>query len=295
MNKPLITIFTPTYNRKHLLPVLYKSLCNQKNKNFTWLIIDDGSADGTDALVKEWQKENLIEIKYFYKENGGMHTAHNAAYRFIETELNMCIDSDDSISEDAVERIENFWNSFERKNEVAGIMALDFDINRKEIIGSGLPETGTVINCENLKKKYKNYGDKKFIYKTEAINSVPEYPEFEGEKIVPLSYKYWLIDRKLPIVILNEIICLVDYQHDGSTSTIKKQYFKSPKGFLAAKKEQMIYPRIFNSRVKSAIHYVFFSKLSGEKHYIKNSPKKLLTIAAVPAGILYYKKMLKKD
>ena len=115
----------------------------------------------------------------------------------------------------------------------------------------------------------------------DIINSVNEYPEYEGERIVPLSYKYWLIDRKMPIVTFNEIICLVDYQENGSTNTIKKQYFRSPKGFLIAKKEQMIYPKILKSQMKSAIHYVFFSKLSGEKNYIKNSPNMLQYICEV--------------
>ena len=294
MNKPLITVFTPTYNRKHLLPVLYKSLCAQTSRDFVWLIIDDGSVDDTESLVKEWQNEKLIEIRYFYKKNGGMHTAHNAAYRLIETELNVCVDSDDSMPEDAVEKIASFWNSFERKNDVAGILALDFDINKNQIIGGKLPKDGTVITSEQLIKQNGDYGDKKFIYRTEIINSVNEYPEFEGERLVPLSYKYWLVDRKMPIVTFNEVVCLVDYQPDGSTNTIARQYFQSPKGFLASKTEQMIYPRIFKKQVKSTIHYIFFSKLAGEKHYIKKSPKKLLTLVLLPVGIMYYKKMTEK-
>ena len=294
MDKPLITVFTPTYNRRHLLPVLYKSLCAQTNKGFVWLIIDDGSADDTESLVKEWQKENLIEIRYFYKKNGGMHTAHNAAYRLIDTELNVCVDSDDSMPEDAVEKICSFWENFDKKEEVAGILALDFDVNKNQIICGKLPEDGTVITSEQLIKRNGSYGDKKFIYRTEIINSVNEYPEFEGERLVPLSYKYWLVDRKYPIVTLNEIVCLVDYQENGSTNTIQKQYFQSPKGFLAAKTEQMLYPRIPKNQVKAAIHYIFFSRLSGEKHYIKKSPNKLLTIALLPAGLMYYKKMTKK-
>lgn len=294
MNKPLITVFTPTYNRKHLLPVLYKSLCAQTDKRFVWLVIDDGSADDTGSLIKQWQDENIIEIKYYYKKNGGMHTAHNAAYRLIETELNVCVDSDDSMPEDGVEKILSFWNSFDRKDEVAGILALDFDINKNEIIAGRLPEDGTVITSENLIRQFGGYGDKKFIYKTEVINSVSEYPEFEGERLVPLSYKYWLVDKKMPIVTLNEVVCLVDYQQNGSTNTIKKQYFQSPKGFLCAKREQMTYPRIFKYQIKATVHYIFFSRLSGEKHYIKNSPRRLLTLLLMPAGIMYHKKMTEK-
>src|SRR5690554_1440544 len=102
MGKKTITIFTPTFNRAHLLPRLYQSLCSQTSSDFLWLVIDDGSSDGTDELVKEWQEENKIAIEYHFKENGGMHTGHNLAYQVIDTELNVCIDSDDYMPEDAV-------------------------------------------------------------------------------------------------------------------------------------------------------------------------------------------------
>ena len=102
-NKPL-TIFTPAYNRAHTLPRTYASLLAQKSRDFVWLIIDDGSTDGTEDLVRGWMNsDNGFEIRYIRKENGGMHTAHNTAYENIDTELNVCIDSDDALAENAVE------------------------------------------------------------------------------------------------------------------------------------------------------------------------------------------------
>ena len=81
-----LTVFTPTYNRAHTLPRTYQSLCRQECKDFVWLVVDDGSTDGTADLVRSWQQEaNGFEIRYLYKENGGMHTAHNAAYEVIDT------------------------------------------------------------------------------------------------------------------------------------------------------------------------------------------------------------------
>ena len=287
-----ITVFTPTYNREKLLPILYSGLCAQSSKDFVWLIIDDGSADGTGELVKKWQEENIIEIKYVYKKNGGMHTAHNMAYRMIDTELNVCVDSDDSMPPDAIESILSFWGGVDDKEKVSGIIALDSDFDGK-VIGSFLPETNERITLEKLVKSHGVTGDKKFIYRTSVMREMPEYPEYEGEKLVPLSYKYWLADREYPFAVMNKVVCLVNYQPDGSTGTIKKQYFESPRGFMVFKREQMIYPRIFERRFKSAIHYVCFNKILGEKGYLKNSPKKLLTAAALPLGLLYYKKMLK--
>lgn len=90
-NKIVLTVFTPAFNRAHTISRTYKSLQEQTCKEFIWLIVDDGSTDNTSDLIYSWQKENeLFEIQYIYKENGGMHTAHNTAYENIETELNIC-------------------------------------------------------------------------------------------------------------------------------------------------------------------------------------------------------------
>lgn len=129
--EPILTIFTPTYNRAHTLPRTYESLCRQNCKKFIWLIVDDGSADKTAELVRDWQsRDNGFEIQYIYKENGGMHTAHNAAYANIHTELNTCIDSDDMLAVGAVEKILRKWAEVKDKG-YAGIVGLDADFEGK--------------------------------------------------------------------------------------------------------------------------------------------------------------------
>ena len=113
------------YNRGHTLPRTYASLRRQDCKDFIWLVVDDGSTDNTAELVKVWQAEETeFEIRYLYKENGGMHTAHNAAYANIDTELNVCIDSDDALAEGAVRCIVDLWEKTDRR-KYAGIIGLD--------------------------------------------------------------------------------------------------------------------------------------------------------------------------
>ena len=184
--KPRITVFTPTFNRAHTLPRTYESLKKQRDKRFIWLIIDDGSTDDTKQLVSQWMKENdSFQIKYIYKENGGMHTAHNIAYENIETELNVCIDSDDCLAENAIDLILDFWDKSNHKN-YAGIIGLDSDFDGN-IIGSDLGN----ITETTLSGFYANggRGDKKLVYRTDIINQYPPYPVFDGEKYVGLNYK----------------------------------------------------------------------------------------------------------
>ncbi len=133
----LLTVFTPAYNRAHTIGRTYESLCNQTCKDFVWLIVDDGSSDGTSALVSDWIAENSLPIYYIRQDNQGMHGAHNTAYDNITTELNTCIDSDDWMPLDAVESISNFWRE-NGSDKWAGFVGLDQTEDDK-IIGKDFP------------------------------------------------------------------------------------------------------------------------------------------------------------
>ena len=209
--KPILTIFTPAYNRAHTIGRTYESLKKQNCKEFIWLIIDDGSTDNTSELVEQWKNESCgFEIRYIYKENGGMHTAHNIAYENIDTELNVCIDSDDCLAEEAVQKILNKWEAV-KDFGYAGIIGLDADMNTGEIIGSKFPEDMWETTLVEYYAKG-GKGDKKLVYRTDVINRYPPYPVFAGEKYVALAYKYRLIDNDYKLAVLNEVLCNVEYQ-----------------------------------------------------------------------------------
>ena len=90
----MLTIFTPTYNRRELLNRCYQALRRQSSMDFCWLIVDDGSQDGTSQQVRQWmEEENPFSISYIYQPNGGLHTAYNTAIAVANTELFVCIDS----------------------------------------------------------------------------------------------------------------------------------------------------------------------------------------------------------
>ncbi len=278
-----LTIFTPAYNRAHTLPRTYESLLAQRCKDFVWLIVDDGSADNTAELVRSWQeKDNGFEIRYIYKENGGMHTAHNTAYENIDTELNTCIDSDDKLAPGAVEKILAKWEQVKEQG-YAGIIALDADFDGR-VIGKGFPEgmaETTVIGYYAAGGS----GDKKLIYRTDLINQYPPYPVFEGEKYVALSYKYRLIDQSYKMAVLDEVVCNVEYQPDGSTGTMWKQYLKNPRGWMFWRKVCMQYPTTKKRLLIDCVHYVSSSIIAGDKRFVAESPRKLLTLLCTPLGL----------
>ena len=291
-----LTIFTPAYNRAHTLPRTYESLLNQSCKDFVWLIVDDGSKDNTGELVRSWQeKDNGFEIRYIYKENGGMHTAHNTAYENIDTELNTCIDSDDCLAPGAVEKILRKWASV-RDCGYAGIIALDSDMEGN-IIGQGFSDGLTETTLMGYYAAGGS-GDKKLIYRTDIVNRYPRYPVFEGEKYVCISSLYTLIDQNYRLAVLPEVVCNVDYQPDGHSTSMFREYIRSPRGFAYLRAMCMPLRTTKKEMFRDCIHYVSSSIFAKDHHFLRNSPKKLATLLAIPFGIaenLYIRWKVRKN
>ncbi len=280
-----LTIFTPSYNRAHTLERCYKSMLSQSNKDFLWLIIDDGSSDNTKQVVDKWIKESKIEIRYYYQENQGMHGAHNAAYRLINTPINTCIDSDDRLAPEAVQTILTAWEDIKDVDELAGLVGLDADMDGV-IIGTKIPKNVRKTTLYDIYNVHKVLGDKKIVYKTAIVKKYPSYPLFEGERFVPLGYLYQLIDQDYKLFPINKVLCEVEYQEDGSSMNILKQYRRHPKGFAFSRKSRMKLAKNFKDKFKNAIHYISSSIFIKNTNFLRESPVKGITIMAIPFGIL---------
>ena len=279
-----ITVFTPTYNRAYILGKCYESLNRQTCKDFIWLIIDDGSTDGTEALVRGWmEKDNGYEIRYIYKENGGLHTGYNAAIEVMDTELSVCIDSDDSMPEDAVESILREWEKCRSNEKIAGLVGLDY-ADSGELIGKRLPEEAQINAAALL--CVPGMGDKKYVVRNDLLRSVAPMPVYPGEKNFNPHYFIIRLSKEFVFRPINRCFCRVDYQPDGMTANIWKQYINSPNSFAELRRVILEVPGMTGKyRYKTAAHYVASSLLAKQKDILRRSPAKLLTLAAWPTGL----------
>ena len=285
MNYPL-TVFTTTFNRAYIIDKLYMSLVAQTNKNFIWLIIDDGSTDNTKDLIKSWIEEDVIKIRYFYKSNGGMHTGHNTAYELIDTELNVCIDSDDHMPHNAVDLIIKKWSFLNDKNKFAGIIGLDA-FNNGKIVGTEIPDNlkqGTLLE---LYEDHGVKGDKKIVLRTDLAKKYPRYPKFGNEKLVPLDVLYLMIGKDYDFLYSNVVYCIVEYQLDGSSNTIFGQYKASARGFAYARKIKIKYSKSTKSIVKSYIHLVSSALFAKDIRIAFKGVNSLFTILVMPISIMF--------
>ncbi|MGL5550637.1 MAG: glycosyltransferase family 2 protein [Culicoidibacterales bacterium] len=292
MTKAIVTVFTPAYNRAYTIHKCYESLKRQTNQQFKWLVIDDGSTDNTKELITSYQAEGILDITYIYQANQGMHGAHNTAYEHIDTELNVCIDSDDYLTDNAVEKIIQFWEANKSEN-LAGFIGLDAYENG-EIIGTKLPVEIKQSTLFALYHRHGVKGDKKIVYRSELTKKFP-YPLFANERYVALAYKYYKLDESYQLGLMNEVLCIVEYLEDGSSLNMFNQYWRNPKGFAFYRLENMKNPQAsLKYKFKECVHYVANSLIAKDLTYLKKSNQKVLTFMATPLGIILYFYILKK-
>ena len=285
-----ITVFTPTYNRKALLKRLYNSLTRQTDMDLIWLVIDDGSTDGTKEFILDLQKiESRFRIEYHYKENGGLHTAYNEAIKHLSTELCMCCDSDDWLPDNCIETVRKIWQKNKRKG-IAGIIGLDYDKNDC-IIGRKLPVSDS-LDMNDLYIKGGLIGDKKLVVRSKLYQALPPMETQNGEKNFNPNYLNVVISEKYKWISVNKNLCYVEYQTEGMTNNLFKQYANSPNSFIKLRKLYIsLKHATFLFKCKHIIHYDAECLLAKKWKDIfnSNSPDRLLSIALFPAGILLHR------
>ncbi len=252
----LITVFTPTYNRRNCIHKCYESMCRQSSFNFKWLIIDDGSTDNTEEIVRKWQnEEQRFEIIYDYKENGGLHTGYNRGIELADTELFMCIDSDDWLPDDAIKTIETMWISIKEKGYV-GIMGID-RYDDGSCVGEMFPADVDEMYLYQKLTEYKIDGDKKMVHRTDLLKKVAPMAVYPGEKDYNPSYMMYQLDQFGKLFVSNECFCIVEYQPGGMSSNIYKQYRFSPNSFADTRKLYLSFPDITPSfKFRHSVHYI---------------------------------------
>jgi glycosyltransferase involved in cell wall biosynthesis len=111
----MISIILPTYNRAQFLPRAIKSILNQTYSNWELIIIDDGSTDNTEYIVKKFLKDK--RIKYFKeKKNLGGSEARNIGIKKSTGNYITFLDSDDEYLKNKIEEQLTFFNKSDNKN-----------------------------------------------------------------------------------------------------------------------------------------------------------------------------------
>ncbi len=256
-----ITVFTPTYNRAYCLPRLYESLKAQTFFDFEWLVVDDGSTDGTEALIQSMIADKpFFPIKYLQTENGGKHRAINRGIGMASGELTLLMDSDDWLRKDALEWIDRVEHSIsdDQKQSFAGVQGLrvhtDGSLVGKTYSGDGYLDTTTLE-----RNKHGIVGDKAEVYYTDVLRRYP-FPEINGEKFLTERIVWDKIAHDGYLIrYFNEGIYYCEYLEDGLTSGGNCLYARNPVQWAMAIYQDYKFggKNFYNTSIQIFIFYLY--------------------------------------
>lgn len=268
---------------------LWDSLQKQTVKDFEWLVVDDGSTDGTKNLITQLQENSDFPIRYIYKSNGGKHTALNVGIQTICSELTFIVDSDDCVTDDAVESILKIHKKYRLQNNICGYAFLrafpdgkvngkKFDVDEK--IGSYIDVR---VNGDDTS------ADKAEVFKTHCLKEFP-FPEYPNEKFLGEDLVWVRMARKYQMVHINKAIYIGNYLEDGLTNNRRKHNIASPVGCMHRAEEFMESDLKTRYRIKGGLQYIVYGRFAGVKvvDLIRKSRHKILATVCIPGGLLLY-------
>lgn len=281
-----ITVFTPTYNRGYIIENLYKSLQRQTFKDFEWLVVDDGSTDNTKELFEKWKKEdNYFNIRYYKKENGGKHRAVNYALKFINTPYVFIVDSDDTLTSDAIYNISTWINTIDNEKiaAVSGLKGYDINTPMGDI---SFFRGKNYVDINNLDRDRLNMNfDMAEIYRTDILKKYP-FPEYDGEKFITEGVVWDKIAYDgYTVRWFNKIIYICDYLDDGLTKAGRRIFIENPKGYSHYIRQQMNYKNM-NLKQRYICYYEFY--LDMKEKYSKKDISKYLNISSILLNTIVY-------
>lgn len=283
----MITILTPTYNRAHTLDRLYDSLLNQSSKKFKWLIVDDGSQDGTKSLVQSLINENRLSIDYIFQENLGKHVAINTGMKVIDTELVMVVDSDDFLTFNAIETIYKNWVS-DKARDLCGMCFLKgTDVNTA--VGNAFNENLMIDTYINVRINGSIKGDKAEVWKSNLLRNNP-FPQFHNEKFLGEAMLWVQISRNCKMLFVNEIIYICEYLEGGLSQSGRRLRIQCPLGGMAHSKEFLSSEFNLKIRIKNALLFSCYSFFASKNIFrsITESGSRMLILLISPFGYLLY-------
>lgn len=278
----MLTIFTPTFNRATKLKGVYDSLLFQSDKNFEWLIVDDGSTDNTNEIVKEFSA-NKFPIRYYKKENGGKHTAYNFALEHANGEFILCVDSDDWLSENAVRMISQKLSQANANI----LMSYKSDQNGK-LLSDPFPANINQAGILELSQFYQCTGEFSLIFRTEYARDYP-FPVFEGERFITESVVYDRMFISEKAVLLPEVITICEYQDDGLTNNLNEIMKKNPAGYCLYFMQRIDVEYGTIKRIFAIGKYHCFYIMSKEKKTNYSGKYRMSVHLLLPLGwVVYY-------
>ncbi|MBB5204471.1 glycosyltransferase involved in cell wall biosynthesis [Inhella inkyongensis] len=282
---PLFTVFTATFNRAHTLHRVHDSLCKQTLKDFEWLIVDDGSTDGTEDLVRSWIEHQSFPIRYIRQVNQGKHFAYNRGVEEANGELFLALDSDDTCSPYALARFHHHWLSIPaaQRPSFSGVTCLCQD-QQGRALGGPLPEAFIDGPPFEVISRLRREGEMWGFHRTDVLRQF-RFPEIPSERFVPEGLVWNRIGRRYQIRFVNESLRHYFSSSDGLSAKMVAIRRQSPTATLMYYIEVLDLPISMRDRLKAAANLWRFGLLSAKSNAVCSATLRhplLMLLGCVP-------------
>lgn len=284
---PFLSIITPTYNRANLLPACYASLCQQTDFDFEWIVIDDGSTDDTEAIVQSFQTDKF-PVFYRKKTNGGKHTALNIAHDLIHGKYVLLLDSDDTLTSDAVTSVKREWVKWE-DDETVGIVTF-LKGNSIDAPNCIVQDWQTPVDIMRYRRICIRSNDCSEVIRTELFKKYP-FPVFEGERFLAEGALWGRISYDCKCVYINRVIYLCEYLDGGLTKSGRSMRIRNPLGGMYHANVYMAKKNFLRNRIKNGLLYTCYGFFADKtpREMAENCQAKTLMWTCLPFGWILYR------
>lgn len=285
------TVFTPTYNSRETLPRVWESLKAQTLTDFEWLVVDDGSTDGTAARVQRWIGEATFPVRYLCQENRGKHRAFNRAVKAAKGALFTCLDADDACVPEALEKLNRAWESIpeEKRKTFSGVTVHCLDDSGR-IVGRRFPEYCMDAIPGELNRRYDIRGEKWGFYRTDILRRFP-FPEMPGETFMPEGVVWNRIGKRYTMRYVDEVLRIYHHSPSGLTAKSRRLRIENPRGAHLYYREALGVHYRFRVRLKLLLNCIAFSLHAGVpfRQIPEQSGSVYPALALFPLGYLVYR------
>ena len=293
------SITIPTYNRAHLLPRTLKSIEHQNRLDIEVIVIDDGSTDGTQQLIEQWSKDQPFPVHYHWQQNCGKQSAVNRAVRLANGEFFVVPGSDDSLTENALNAMDNYWRAIpdDEKSLFAGIIGLVRDLNGN-LLGKKFPNSPFDANHPIIAHDLQLAGERFGMLRTEVMREF-QCPVFPGETYIRGSIVEWRLATHYKVRYVNEVFLLAEYQPTGLSADKFKQRILNPNGFRLYFQETINLSHLVRNKPANLKHYANYIRFSLHSRFPISQQLKCIRhpwwwFLALPRGALHYIKDLQR-
>lgn len=283
----MLTIMTPSYNRAHTLSEVYASLCAQTDQRFLWMVIDDGSSDGTQELVEGWVRDGVIPIEYYKKPNGGKGSALNVGIDHLKTELAACVDSDDPLFPDAVKTVLAQYAQIREEPQCCGILAYRSSRDGTPMGGRPIPEGWNTVTAADIFMRINSGGEIICFYKTACLKRF-RFPEYPQENFFSPAWMQYQVSRDHYFAPCREALCLCEYRADGLTRDVRRVCAQNPHCYRDVKRLAFEFAQTVPQIVKHGVLYDTACILCRDRAWLKQAPRKGWALLLYPAAHLVY-------